>query len=571
MKLKNMIIAFSLLASMLMAADRYEAEDGSIDGGATIANRAGASGSSLVQMKEGSISVKVTVPESKNYTILIAYTNTYGDKINTLQINGKTIGDLDFPETKSNEFKIIESVAPLKSGENTISLVKNWGWIDVDYFEISNFEASPFTINPHLVTPNATIEARKVYQFLVENFSKKTISGVMTGDLEGGPTLKEQLDVQDIFTKSQKYPAMVGFDFMFATGAEADGSWSQDYTNTSLRLAEELWEEGGIPAFTWHWRDPNRLTNEFYIEGANPEFTKFDYSDAFKPGTTEWNENSSTYKNMIADIDQIADLFLGLQAKGVAAIFRPLHEVGGEWFWWTARKKGDLHSASEFIALYRLVFDRIVHHKKVNNLIWVWNPEPSVLETWDPGAEYYDILSYDKYNNANDYSSHIAAYNSYKNASNSNKILALSENGPIPDVNNMHEDGAVWSWWMPWYASWGGEYPSRTENSVWVSNMSDPRIITLEDMPGWDAYTLNTILSKQSTPFHWALQGKHLKIQNPKNENLSVEIFHINGNKVKSFSSSPANSYSLEALPKGVYVLRIQSPSVSISKPIAIQ
>jgi hypothetical protein len=90
-------------------------------------------------------------------------------------------------------------------------------------------------------------------------------------------------------------------------------------------------------------------------------------------------------------------------------------------------------------------------------------------------------------------------------------------------------------------------------------------------MPGWDAYTLNTILSKRSTPFHWALQGKHLKIQNPKNENLSVEIFHINGNKVKSFSSSPANSYSLEALPKGVYVLRIQSPSVSISKPIAIQ
>ena len=175
-------------------------------------------------------------------------------------------------------FKIIESVAP-KSGENTISLVKNWGWIDVDYFEISNFEASPFTINPHLVTQTPQEEARKVYQFLVENFSKKTISGVDDRDLGGrGPTVtKEQLDVPRHFfhKKSKIPPAMVGFDFMFATGAEGRRVHGVKTTPTLVfAWPKELWEEGGIPAFTWHWRDPNRLTNEFYIEGANPEFTK---------------------------------------------------------------------------------------------------------------------------------------------------------------------------------------------------------------------------------------------------------------------------------------------------------
>ena len=134
----------------------------------------------------------------------------------------------------------------------------------------------------------------------------------------------------------------------------------------------------------------------------------------------------------------------------MAGIFRPLHEAGGKWFWWS------INSGDQFAALYRLVYDRMVKVKGVKNMIWVYNPEGSAVTAWDPGSEYYDVISIDIYNDDNDHSSNASAFDKFKNASNATKILALSENGPIPDVNNMHTDEAVWSWWMPWYGTWSG-------------------------------------------------------------------------------------------------------------------
>ena len=217
-------------------------------------------------------------------------------------------------------------------------------------------------------------------------------------------------------------------------------------------------------------------------QGADGEYTDFDFKTAFKSGTTEWNTESAAYKGIIADIDHIAEYFLELQKAGVAAIFRPLHEAGGLRFWWS------INPGKEFAALYRLVFDRMVKEKGVRNLIWVYNPESKVVSDWDPGEEYYDVISIDIYNNDNDYSSNSGAFEKFKTATGAKKIIALTENGPIPDVKNMHDDEAVWSWWMPWYSTWSGKWPGQTANSVWKSNMADARVITIDDMPGWDKY-----------------------------------------------------------------------------------
>ena len=122
-----------------------------------------------------------------------------------------------------------------------------------------------------------------------------------------------------VHTAGGKYPVLVGFDFLFATGKAGDvNSWNQDYTNETIKLAKELWDLGGIPAFTWHWKDPSNAVDAFYIEGAQvdgDEFTTFDYRTGFKAGTTEWDTNSDTYKQIVEDIDKISDLFLTLQEQ----------------------------------------------------------------------------------------------------------------------------------------------------------------------------------------------------------------------------------------------------------------
>ena len=531
---RNTVAILAATLATTAFATKYEAESATVSSEAKIVNSSGVSGTGYVSLQEGNITFAgVTVETAGKYTLTIHY--KAGDfKANYLKVNGATAGTIDFAATTG--WADITTAVTLKAGANTVAIEKYWGWIDVDYIDISAYESKPFELSASPVTPNATESAVKLYSFLRENFGKKTISGIMTGDMSGytlGADFKTHDDVKYIYTRTGKYPALVGLDFLFATGPNASGSWSMEYTDKAISIAKGLWKAGGIPAFTWHWKDPLDKKDAFYIQSAagTNEYTDFDFSTGFKSGTTEWDTESAAYKGIVADIDHIADYFLELQKEGVAGIFRPLHEAGGKWFWWS------INSGDQFAALYRLVFDRMVKVKGVKNMIWVFNPEGSTVTSWDPGSEYYDVHSIDIYNNANDHSSNASSFDKFKNASNGTKILALSENGPIPDVNNMHTDEAVWSWWMPWYSTWSGTWPGQTKDAVWKSNMGDERVISLEDMPGWDKYkpnqdTSTTRLAKVS-PFYGPA--------------TTIGIFDMNGHYV---------GLTTQGLPQGRYIVR---------------
>jgi hypothetical protein len=340
------------------------------------------------------------------------------------------------------------------------------------------------------VTANATEGAQKLYNFLATNYGVKTVSGVMTGDVSSA-TVKELPDVASFNEHSGKYPALVGFDFLFATGVKASDAWYQSYTQMALDAAKDLWKQGGIPAFTWHWKDPSDQIDAFYTKSGNDkEYTEFDFTKGFAdPACTAnctWNTESETYKQLVSDIDEIADMFLGLQEAGVAAIFRPLHEASGKWFWWGTK------GGAAFQALYNLVYDEMVSVKGVKNLVWVWNPEYTSDKDWNPGATKYDVISLDIYE-AWDYTTkYTKAYTELTTNYGTDKILAVSENGSIPDMSAMKAGNTVWSWWMPWYQTWDGKFLDQTVEAVWKANMESPCTIDLESMPGWDKYTVST-------------------------------------------------------------------------------
>ena len=340
------------------------------------------------------------------------------------------------------------------------------------------------------VNANATEGAQKLYNFLATNYGVKTVSGVMTGDVTSS-TLKELPDVTAFYEKTGKYPALVGFDFLFATGVKASDPWYQSYTQMALEAAKDLWNQGGIPAFTWHWKDPSDQIDAFYTKSGNDkEYTEFDFTQGFTdPSCTAnctWNTSSETYQQLVSDIDEIADMFLGLQEAGVAAIFRPLHEASGKWFWWGTK------GGAAFQALYNLVYDEMVSVKGVNNLVWVWNPEYSNDIGWNPGASKYDVISLDIYE-AWDYSTkYTKAYSELLTNFGSDKILAVSENGSIPDISVMKSNNIAWSWWMPWYQTWNGNFLDQTVDAVWKANLESACTINLESMPGWSNYTLST-------------------------------------------------------------------------------
>ena len=340
------------------------------------------------------------------------------------------------------------------------------------------------------VTEGATEGAQKLYNFLAMNYGVKTVSGVMTGDVSSA-TVKELPDVISFQEHTGKLPALVGFDFLFATGVKASDNWYKSYTQMALDAAKDLWSQGGIPAFTWHWKDPSDQIDAFYTKSGNDkEYTEFDFTKGFAdPACTAnctWNKESETYKQLVSDIDEIADMFLGLQEAGVAAIFRPLHEASGKWFWWGTK------GGAAFQALYNLVYDEMVGVKGVKNLVWVWNPEYTSDKDWNPGATKYDVISLDIYE-AWDYTTkYTKAYAELTTNYGTDKILAVSENGSIPDMSAMKAGNTVWSWWMPWYQTWDGKFLDQTVEAVWKANMESPCTIDLESMPGWDKYTIST-------------------------------------------------------------------------------
>lgn len=483
MEFTKTLLAFGLAAAASASAAQYEAEDGTLTKDAAVASNTEASGGKYVKMNGGDITFPaVTVEKAGQYSVVIHYMNNYGgDKINFVGV-GSTTSQVSFPVTDKGKFVDVETVLTLAAGANTIAITNSWGWIDVDYIEVKEFEAKAFTLCNAPVTKNATPSAIKLYNFLVNNFGKKTISGVMTGNMDaytiGDATQHE--DVQAVYKAGGKYPALIGADLMNATGANKDEGWFQQYTEKAIDIAKTTWKKGGIPAFTWHWRPGDEV--EFYVKGAHDTYTEFDFSEAFIKGSTTWDTTSAAYKAIVGDIDHVSQIFLDLQKEGVAAIFRPLHESGGNWFWWS------INTGKQFIALYQLLYERMVFKNGVNNLIWDFNPQDASKLSWTPGETYYDVLSVDIYNKANDHQSNSAAFIDFANKGGTNKIIALSENGPIPDVDNMYAENAPWSWWMPWYESWSAGYVSQTAESVWQKNLADERIITLDEMPGWDNY-----------------------------------------------------------------------------------
>ena len=541
------IALVGLVLAISAFAGKYEAESATLTDDAKNVNSAGVSGSGYANLNSGTISFdNVTAEAAGKYQLTLHY-KADEFKSNYIKVNGTTAATVDFNATTG--WGDVSTVVTLKAGANVIAIEAYWGWISVDYIEVSPYQSAAFNLSAKPVTPNATESAVKLYSFLRENFGKKTISGIMTGDMSSytkDADFKTHDDVKDIYTRSGKYPALVGLDFLFATGPNAGGSWNMEYTEKAISLAKDLWKQGGVPAFSWHWKDPLDQKDAFYIQSAanGGEYTDFDFKTAFKSGTTEWDTQSAAYKGIVADIDYIADYFLELQAAGVAAVFRPLHEAGGLWFWWS------INSGKEFAALYRLVFDRMVKEKGVRNLVWVYNPESKTVTDWEPGAEYYDVISIDIYNNDNDYSSNSGAFEKYKTATGSKKIVALTENGPIPDVNNMHTDEAVWSWWMPWYSTWSGKWPGQTANSVWKSNMEDERVITIDDMPGWDKYKPSDVSDNPGT----TRISKTIRLGEIP---VATGIFDMNGHYV---------GLSTQGLPQGRYIVRQKVQGHSVNK-----
>ena len=428
----------------------YEAEKAVISGDAAIATAlSGYSGTGYVNTNTGNVTFTIQTATAGYYDLSIRYIST--KKSNDLYVDGIKLTTLDF-NSVSGWTNFSAGRLRLSAGTHTVSIVKNWGWMQLDNITLSFYgtELTPFNLVSSLVTPNPTSEVVKLYNFLKSNFGTNIISGV---DGDG--------DAEWVFQQTGKWPALNCYDFI--NHAWLNQNWV-DYA-APLRGGKEYWKNNGIVSLMWHWRDPLTKSGDFYTEKTTFDVSKI--SDT----------NSPEYKAMVADIDTISRYLKQFKDANIPVIWRPLHEAAGGWFWWGAK------GATPCKTLWKLMYDRMVNVHGLNNMIWVWttNVASDALD-WYPGDQYVDIVGMDIYPGDNQHGSQYLSFNKVKDIFEGRKLIALSECGSAPDPGLMKENGDMWSWFM----TWDGDYTRLDKHngtSWWKKFFSYDYVITRDKMP----------------------------------------------------------------------------------------
>lgn len=578
----RILITLAIFGGMCLtgATERYEAENAIVDENSVqkVADTE-ASGGYYVNMKEGTLSFKITMEKAGFYTLWTSYSqpNDTNGKIQNILINGVSTGQISFPKVDTFVYTKASSKIRLSAGENTVDITKSWGWVNIDYIEVDSYIETPFNISKTPVNQNASENTRKMYGFLLDNFQKKIVSGVMTNrvmqnDGKYTPnTVENQEEVNWIIQASGKAPALLGLDFMHATGVESNNEWFTGYTKATVSLAEDIFNKGGIPAYCWHWKDPSHKVDAFYSPSSgNSPNTDFDLKKVFTDASCETPNTASTeYKSVIRDLDIIAGYLKSLWNKGIPVVWRPLHEASGKWFWW------GYSGPKACKGLYHIMFDRFTNYHGLNNLIWVWTTDEATdaLE-WYPGDQYVDIVGRDYYYDEitrrttpeKNHGSLVASFEKVKEIFSGKKIIALSENGAVPFPEDLQSDGAGWSYFMPWYGNYTmdqeGQYHDNT-NADWEKIMNSNYVVTLDEMPGWNNYTVSVSVKQLSVssycPAVRFIKNK-LELTSRDVTINSVKLFTTDGTLIASLKPVLRNGqkfqFETSGISRGTYIIK---------------
>lgn len=442
-----------------------EAESGSLSGTQISTQTPGYSGSGYVtgfDAADDRVTMKITA-RAGYYNLFVRYASPFGEKFNFVFLNGENLGSVPFPLSTSFTETRIGKVY-LQEGSQDFAIVKDWGYFDVDNIRLEAATPSPInSVYEHLVTPLPSPKTDSVYQFLASIYGKVILSGQYGGDTE----------FNRIRNVSGKTPAVRGFDMMdYSPSREARGA-----TSVETEKAIAWSNERGMVTFCWHWNAPTDLIDQpgkEWWRGFYSDATTFDLSEAMSDASSE------AYALILRDIDAIAIQLQKLEDADVPVLWRPLHEAEGQWFWWGA--KGP--EACKW--LWRLMFDRLVNYHELGNLIWVWTStgNPDALN-WYPGDEYVDMLGADIYLPAGTYSTSFITFDNMAGLYGGRKMIALSENGPIPDPDRLFVEGVAWSWFSTWSGNFITDGVMNSEAHI-TKVFNHDYVITLDEIDDID-------------------------------------------------------------------------------------
>jgi len=278
--------------------------------------------------------------------------------------------------------------------------------------------------------PQATPEARKLLELLYSISGRKTLSGQ-----HNYPGFHSDYSIH-AYRIVGRHPAIWGQDFGFT----ADGKDGINHREANIEEAIRRHREGSIITLMWHAARPVDDEPNGWKESVQNKLTDDQWRELMRVG-------SPLYERWLRQLAVVAGYLARLRDFRIPVLWRPYHEMNGDWFWWGFRP-GSQGSA----ALYRQMFEVLTKQFGLNNLLWVWNANmtgedgkgPGPYQDYYPGHGCVDILATDVYGGnyrREDYEGLLKVAEG--------KPIALGEVGKVPPPE-LFKRQHRWAWFMIW-------------------------------------------------------------------------------------------------------------------------
>ena len=452
----------------------YEAEKAKLYGKNAVSTDAGASGGSAVGNfgdDTDTLDFTIEVPADGSYSLTITSKAMGGDKINDVFVDGENTGNFESRQDEYTDASLRRVM--MTKGRHTVTIKKSWGWIMVDKLTVTEDEKisdDVYKVKKQLIDPDADRPTKELFEYLCDSYGKYTLSGQVCNDGLKGDEFKA------IYEATGKYPAIVGLDMMdYCPSRQAKGARSN-----AVETAIDFHSHGGITTFCWHWNAPDKYMKPGDTEQGTPRWWGgFNTSNTDFDIAAVMNGKDNEGKALIdADIAEIAKQLKRLEDAGVPVLWRPLHEASGGWFWWGAK------GPDAYKKLWDYLYDQLTNKYGCHNLIWVWNGQSA---EWYPGDDKVDIIGEDIYAGEHNYSAQNAKFSELLEYSGENKIIALTENGTVFDIDKVTAANSRWAWFGTWCGDFvlsNGHYSDTfTERSVMKKTYNSDQVITLDELP----------------------------------------------------------------------------------------
>jgi hypothetical protein len=245
--------------------------------------------------------------------------------------------------------------------------------------------------NPDPLYPSdrrATLQTVNLYK----NFVRLLNKGIMFGHQDAlayGVGWKYVGGKSDVKGVVGDYPAVYGWEL---GNIEHGLPYNLDSVpfHKMQQFVREGYERGGINTISWHNAHP--------LTGKSAWDTSGGAVASILPGGIR----HKLYKDWL---DKLATFLQSLKGKNneyIPVLFRPYHELTGNWFWWCRHAT----SPTEYKLLWRFTVDYLKNVKGIHHLLYVFNTSGDFTTKEEflqyyPGDDVVDLVSFDMYQYGN--------------------------------------------------------------------------------------------------------------------------------------------------------------------------